>query len=615
MAGTAHAASATAWQTIIDSGGSDRGKAICLYTNGDPIVACQYNSVALGDIRVVRLDKTTGAEVWHCDINTGNTDDPNDLYVDPVTGDAYVCGRTTVTGQQLNWVVAKVRGSDGQRMWTYTWNGPANGNDEVRAIGLSADGNVIACGMLTTSLGESQGRIVKINASTGAEIWAYTSGLLWTDMFDIIGDSAGNAIVTGTSGQVTTADGFVIKLSSTGSLVWSKTYNRNGDFDTFTVVTLDSADNVIIGGGARLNGTTATQDFLVLKYLANGTLAWVRLINGTADQSDACYGVTTDAAGDVYATGAIRNAADQSAYIVKLNGANGNTVWSQARNGTFATGNDNFRAVRVVGTSVFTSGQFINANNDIAVAEFDTATGAELNLYSFNSAANAADSIFFKRQMAVIDSNNIFISGDSQNNAIIAKIGPAAPVNSSPTDITLSPAVVNQSAGLNALVGTLSTTDANPGDTFTYSLVAGAGSTDNAAFTISGSTLRAVNPSTLSFGSHSVRIQTDDGHGGTYQEAITVFVNDNIPPQILSVVRKNPLQQTVMTDTVTFNITFSEPVNIAGPQVFNVEPVGNSTINGYVDSISGSGTNYDVAVKILQGRGEFRLVVVGGQAL
>jgi hypothetical protein len=39
-------------------------------------------------------------------------------------------------------------------------------------------------------------------------------------------------------------------------------------------------------------------------------------------------------------------------------------------------------------------------------------------------------------------------------------------------------------------VATLSATDADAGDTFTYTLVNGTGSTDNASFTISGNSLR-----------------------------------------------------------------------------------------------------------------------------
>jgi hypothetical protein len=63
--------------------------------------------------------------------------------------------------------------------------------------------------------------------------------------------------------------------------------------------------------------------------------------------------------------------------------------------------------------------------------------------------------------------------------------------NSAPTDLMLSNSSIVENAGANAVVGTLSAMDADAGDTATFTLVSGKGSTDNAAFNISGSSLRA----------------------------------------------------------------------------------------------------------------------------
>ncbi|MFC3197150.1 BspA family leucine-rich repeat surface protein [Parapedobacter deserti] len=98
------------------------------------------------------------------------------------------------------------------------------------------------------------------------------------------------------------------------------------------------------------------------------------------------------------------------------------------------------------------------------------------------------------------------------------------PVNDAPTDITLSNSSVNQSAGVNAEVGLLSTADPDVGDTHAYSLVAGAGSTHNASFNISGNTLRANDASALAAGTYNLRIRTVDGHGETFEKALTITV-------------------------------------------------------------------------------------------
>ncbi len=96
--------------------------------------------------------------------------------------------------------------------------------------------------------------------------------------------------------------------------------------------------------------------------------------------------------------------------------------------------------------------------------------------------------------------------------------------NTSPTDIALSNSSVNQSAGAGATVGTLSTTDPDGSDSHTYSLVSGTGDTDNALFTLVGDTLKTAGSDTPPAGAYSVRIRTDDGRSGTYEEAFAVTV-------------------------------------------------------------------------------------------
>ena len=63
-------------------------------------------------------------------------------------------------------------------------------------------------------------------------------------------------------------------------------------------------------------------------------------------------------------------------------------------------------------------------------------------------------------------------------------------VNESPSDLALSSTSVAENVAANSTIGTLSTTDVDASNTFTYTLVSGTGDTDNAAFNISGSSLR-----------------------------------------------------------------------------------------------------------------------------
>jgi hypothetical protein len=96
-----------------------------------------------------------------------------------------------------------------------------------------------------------------------------------------------------------------------------------------------------------------------------------------------------------------------------------------------------------------------------------------------------------------------------------------------PTDIALSASSIAENNAVNAVVGTLSSTDATAGDTHAYSLVAGTGDTDNASFNISGTSLRA--GAAFDFetkSSYSVRVRSTDATGNSFEKAFTITVSD-----------------------------------------------------------------------------------------
>jgi len=88
----------------------------------------------------------------------------------------------------------------------------------------------------------------------------------------------------------------------------------------------------------------------------------------------------------------------------------------------------------------------------------------------------------------------------------------------------------NQPAG--TAVGTLSSTDPDAGSTFIYTLVAGTGSTDNAAFTIAGNVLKTA--ASFDFetkSSPTSRVQSADQDGLSTEKTFTIGVTDvNEPP-------------------------------------------------------------------------------------
>ena len=108
-------------------------------------------------------------------------------------------------------------------------------------------------------------------------------------------------------------------------------------------------------------------------------------------------------------------------------------------------------------------------------------------------------------------------------------------VNETPSDLDLTPKTIAENSGANATVGTLSSSDPDAVSTFVYTLVAGNGDTDNAAFNISGLALRATQ--NLDFetkSSYSVRVRSTD-QGGLFAEktfTITVANVNEVPANL-----------------------------------------------------------------------------------
>ncbi|HQK02589.1 MAG TPA: Ig-like domain-containing protein, partial [Anaerolineaceae bacterium] len=125
--------------------------------------------------------------------------------------------------------------------------------------------------------------------------------------------------------------------------------------------------------------------------------------------------------------------------------------------------------------------------------------------------------------------------------------------NAAPTDISLSGGSVAENEAVNTVVGQFSSTDPNAGDTFTYTLVSGTGSTDNASFTITGNQLKTnavFDYETKS--SYTIRVRTTDQGGLYFEKAFTITVtNVNEAPVLGSIGNKSTAELAALTFTAT----------------------------------------------------------------
>ena len=157
-------------------------------------------------------------------------------------------------------------------------------------------------------------------------------------------------------------------------------------------------------------------------------------------------------------------------------------------------------------------------------ADIGGATGATLNIPSDQSYVGA--------QVRVTAITTDAFGGTTSHTSAAQTV---ANVNDNPTDIVLAGNSVAEHAPVGTVVGTLSTTDVDTGDSHTYSILPGG--TGNGLFTIVGNEIRVATSPELSPETNAVYtldIQTNDGNGGTYHEVFNISVTNDPNDDVVS---------------------------------------------------------------------------------
>jgi len=152
-----------------------------------------------------------------------------------------------------------------------------------------------------------------------------------------------------------------------------------------------------------------------------------------------------------------------------------------------------------------------------------------------------------------------------------------------PTDMSLSHATLAENQAVGTSVGTLTTTDRDTADTFTYTLVAGDGSDDNASFQIVGNQLQT--NAILDFetqATYQVRVRVTDSQGLQYEEAFTVNVTDvNDAPTVAAPLTNVTVTEDAASTTLDLSGVFADADG--DTLVYTVSP---TTVTDLVDQVS-----------------------------
>ncbi len=205
-----------------------------------------------------------------------------------------------------------------------------------------------------------------------------------------------------------------------------------------------------------------------------------------------------------------------------------------------------------------------------------------------------------------ISANDGIASAVLNNTTTVISTG----VNAAPTNITLSNAAIQQGSADNTAVGNLTAIDPNPGDTATFTLVAGNGTNDrdNGKFVISGNSLVAKNPLGMTPGNYSVYVRATDALGSAYQKNLIITISDNVAPVATAITRVQP--ENTSLGTVEYQVKFSEAVTSVNTAAFALATTG--TVAGTISNVTQvDAATYTVRITGLTGDGTLGLNLKG----
>jgi hypothetical protein len=307
------------------------------------------------------------------------TDACRDVSVDS-SGNVFVAGEFHATADFGSTTLTSAGGKDafvtklsasGNFLWTKRWG--TMEDDQSYGGDVDAQGNVYAVSMQA----DGGYDIVKFTAA-GSQSWTRSlTGTSWTAP-DLDVSPTGSVYVAGTfEGRVDfdpstktkyissgpSRAAFVLNLDAAGKYKWitpfvGRTVNSTSGYAFAHSVTVDAGGNVVVGGqyrntvdfnpGSAVTTLDPVGGAFIAKLNASGGLVWARaLANAGSTSGPTTYGLATDAAGNIYASGTFSGSVDldpgagadirttvgsTDVFVAKLTAA-GNYVWGETFGG------------------------------------------------------------------------------------------------------------------------------------------------------------------------------------------------------------------------------------------------------------------------------------------
>ncbi len=311
------------WARSVGGAGNDIANSVIQTTDGG--FAISGHTYPFGsiypDICILKLD-SSGSLLWSRTISRANYDIATSI-IQTAEGGFVITGFTATGGVFTDEIYIVKLNAGGTYLWSKTYGG--SGDEIAYSIIQTSDGGFAAAGYSNSYGPFNVFNILKTD-SIGILQWSRLIGETGTGSvaYSIIQTSDGGFALAGGFTPTGTGnyDMYIVKLSSSGSIQWTRTLGGTGDDNANSIIQTTDAGFVVAGYTNSFGA--GNYDMYIVKLNSGGTLQWSRTVGGTGDDQTQSIIKTTDGGFAVAGYTTSFGAGANDFYIVKFD-AGGNT--------------------------------------------------------------------------------------------------------------------------------------------------------------------------------------------------------------------------------------------------------------------------------------------------
>ena len=307
----------------------DFGRSIIETSNGDFVLTGYTDSYGAGfsDIFVSKLS-SNGTLFWTKTLGGPHFDFGSSI-IETIDGNLVLTGSTFSYGTGFSDIFVSKLSSNGSLLWAKTLGG--DNHDHSQSVIEVAGGDLVIAGYTNSyGLGGNDILICKLS-SNGSLLWTKTLGGTDNDQgYSIVGSMDGNMFLIGNTASYGPIKILVSKLSSNGSLLWAKTLV--GSYIDFGQTITKTSDGNLVLTGQTPNCNAENHDILVGKLSSEGRLLWAKSLRGPG--SSRGYSIIEATDGNLVLTGQTPRYGPEiySVFVSKLS-SNGHLLWTKTLGG------------------------------------------------------------------------------------------------------------------------------------------------------------------------------------------------------------------------------------------------------------------------------------------